>query len=236
MRLLLRRGQNLDLGLHITQEINYIIPMNIQDPRYLNHIFNGNSASAYFSDYKRSLHLALESVDLKKVDETCELILMASREGKKLLLAGNGGSAGISDHLSCDLGKGTLSEKQPPIKVMSLSANGPILTAIANDYGYDQIFATQVEMYGERGDILITISSSGNSPNIVKALHTAKKRGLKTIALTGFTGGKCKDLCDISLHFEFKNYGIVEDCHQIVLQSIGQYLAKVRDEFPMAKP
>lgn len=206
--------------------------MSIQDPRYLNHIFEGKSASAYFSDYRSSLQEALQSVDLRAIDQAFEVIFAASRTGKKILLAGNGGSAGISDHLSCDLGKGTLSAQQPPLKVFSLSSNGPLLTALANDYGYEHIFSTQLEMYGEEGDILITISSSGNSPNIVKALETAQKKGMITIALTGFTGGKCKDICDISLHFNFRNYGIVEDCHQMVMQSIGQYLAKIRDELP----
>ncbi|MBK8203654.1 MAG: SIS domain-containing protein [Bdellovibrionales bacterium] len=203
--------------------------MTSQDPRRLNHIFDGKTASAHFSEYRTSLDQALRSVPLKNIDHAFELIFQASQKGKKLLIAGNGGSAGISDHLSCDLGKGTLSPGQPPLKVLSLSANGPMLTAIANDYGYDEVFATQVAMYGEEGDVLITISSSGKSPNIVKSLEVARKMGLKTIALTGFGGGKSRELCDVSLHFEFQNYGIVEDCHQIVLQSIGQYLAKIRD-------
>lgn len=204
--------------------------MNIQDPRYLNHIFEGKSASAYFSDYCLSLHEAVKSLDIKRIDQAFEVLLNASRSGKKILLAGNGGSAAIADHLSCDFGKGTLSPNQSPLRVFSLSANGPILTAIANDYGYEQIFSTQVEMYGNEGDVLITISSSGNSPNIVKALEMGREKGLTTIALTGFSGGKCRELCDISLHFDFRNYGIVEDCHQIVLQSLGQFLAKIRDE------
>ncbi|MCC7404947.1 MAG: SIS domain-containing protein [Bdellovibrionales bacterium] len=204
--------------------------MTIQDPRYLNHIFEANTPADYYRDYTQSLSRALASLDTKLLDQACELIMTTAQRGRRIFLAGNGGSAAIADHLSCDLGKGTLSPGQPPIKVMSLSANGPILTAIANDYGYEQVFATQLEMYAQEGDVLITISSSGNSPNICKALEKAKAMKVKTIALTGFSGGKCKALADLPLHFEFKNYGIVEDCHQIVLQCLGQILAKLRDE------
>ncbi len=204
--------------------------MNIQDPRYLNHIFEGQTASAYFEDYRDSLSQALNSIDLTQLDRAFELILSCVQKNKKIFLAGNGGSSSISDHLTCDLSKGTLSPQLPPIKVLSLSSNGALLTAIANDYSYEKVFSTQLEILGEEGDLLITISASGNSPNIVKALSTAQSMKLNTIALTGFSGGQCKDLCDVSLHFAYKNYGIIEDCHQIVLQSLGQFLAKCRDE------
>jgi phosphoheptose isomerase len=138
-------------------------------------------------------------------------------------------SAGISDHLSCDLGKGTLSEKQPPIKVMSLSANGPILTAIANDYGYDQIFATQVEMYGERGDILITISSSGNSPNIVNASLFAKEKDAETVAMVGFDGGECSRIAENKIHVPTakRKYGVVEGLHEAIHHYLYEFARKL---------
>ncbi|MCB0386371.1 MAG: SIS domain-containing protein, partial [Bdellovibrionales bacterium] len=106
--------------------------MTIQDPRYLNQIFEGNSPADYYKNYTQSLTRALSSLDTKLLDQACEILMTAAKRGQRIFLAGNGGSAAISDHLSCDLGKGTLSPGQPPLKVTSLAANGPILTAIAN--------------------------------------------------------------------------------------------------------
>jgi phosphoheptose isomerase len=109
---------------------------------------------------------------------------------------------------------------------VSMTANTSMLTAIANDFGYEEIFSKQIEMYAQKGDLFIAISSSGNSPNIVNAIKTAKKMGLTTAAFTGFEGGKTRELADIKIHVDFKNYGVVEDCHHIIMQSVAQFYYK----------
>ena len=107
-----------------------------------------------------------------------------------------------------------------------------MISAIANDVGYDYIFSYQIEMKGNQDDVLIAISASGNSPNIIKALATAKEKGLITIAFVGFDGGKAKEIADIVIHVEEDNYGIIEDAHQSVMHILAQNL---REEFHSEK-
>jgi phosphoheptose isomerase len=148
--------------------------------------------------------------------------------GARVYVAGNGGSASIANHLTCDWMKGTHVTGKPALKVHSLGSNGTLLTAIANDFGFEESFAHQVELLGEAGDLLVLISSSGNSANIVRALEVARLKRMKIIGLTGFTGGKLKELCDVSLHVPVHNYGIVEDTHQSLMHCLAQFLEKSR--------
>jgi phosphoheptose isomerase len=99
-----------------------------------------------------------------------------------------------------------------------------MLTAIANDFGYEISFSRQLEMQGQPGDVLLTISSSGNSPNIITAMRQARQMRIKTIAFTGFTGGEAAKIADISIHVRANNYGVVEDCHQALMHNIAQYI------------
>jgi D-sedoheptulose 7-phosphate isomerase len=141
-----------------------------------------------------------------------------------VFVAGNGGSAAISEHLSCDWQKGVHLEHMNGLKVQCLTSNTALLTAIANDYGYDQAFSYQLEFADvTKEDLVLLISSSGNSDNIIKAALFAKNKGCKVIGLTGFTGGKLKDLADVSLHIPFSNYGLVEDGHQVLMHVLAQY-------------
>jgi len=124
----------------------------------------------------------------------------------------------------CDWVKGTFTPSHRPIHVHSLVSDTALLTACANDFGYEASFSRQLEMQAQPGDILICISSSGNSANILAVLRKARAMQLKTIALTGFSGGESMQLADISLHVAVHNYGIVEDCHQILMHNIAQYI------------
>jgi phosphoheptose isomerase len=109
-------------------------------------------------------------------------------------------------------------------KVASLSANVELLTAIANDIGTDRLFSFQLESLGSQGDVLVAISSSGESPNIISALETARSQGLHSISLTGFAGGGARTLADVNVHVDCDNYGIVEDLHQSLMHILAQYL------------
>jgi D-sedoheptulose 7-phosphate isomerase len=195
-----------------------------EDPRRLNRQFNLESIGAHVRGYADALSSALLSVDWHQVDLAVAEIESVRMRRSRLWVAGNGGSAAIADHLLCDWVKGTFTASQAPIHVHSLVSNTALLTACANDFGYEASFARQIEMRAQPGDVLICISSSGNSANILAALRKASSMGLKTIALTGFGGGESVRLADISLHVPAHNYGVVEDCHQILMHNIAQYI------------
>ena len=195
-----------------------------EDPRHLNCRFNLETIEAHVKAYADALSRALLSIDWRQLNLAVAEIESARMRGARLWIAGNGGSAAIADHLLCDWVKGTFTPYQPPIRVHSLVSDTALLTACANDFGYDSSFSRQIEMQAQPGDVLICISSSGNSANILAALRKASSMGLKTIALTGFGGGESVRLADISLHVAAHNYGVVEDCHQILMHNIAQYI------------
>ncbi len=149
----------------------------------------------------------------------------AIRNGKNIFTCGNGASAAIAQHWACDYTKGcSVLERAIKPRVFSLSANIPLMTAISNDISYDDVYSYQLLRLANKGDILVTISSSGNSPNVVKALEAAKSMDVTTIALTGFHGGKCKELCDIPLHVDIHEYEAAEDVHQAIMHMIAKYI------------
>jgi len=135
-------------------------------------------------------------------------------------VVGNGGSAATASHMTADFQKTVLGKEigiSRRIKAIALSDNVPVITAWGNDFGYDLIFSEQLRTLAEPGDLLIVITASGNSPNIVAALEAAKQLGVATIGLLGFQGGKSKALCDAPIVVESTNYGIIEDAHSIFM-------------------
>ncbi len=196
----------------------------MQDPRFLNKTFNQSSIQSYFSDYINALSDGLKSVSTEALDSAHQLMRKTRKAGGRIFSGGNGGSSSISEHLCCDWMKGTHLEGKPSLKVQSMTSNVAILTAIGNDRGYDQIFSYQLEMAGlAASDLVVLVSSSGNSPNIVKAAEYAKSKGTPIIGLTGFSGGKLKGLASVSLHVAFENYGLVEDAHQVLMHNLAQF-------------
>jgi phosphoheptose isomerase len=175
-------------------------------------------------DYFAQITEAHRSVDRDAVISACATLEQGFRDGVMLFTGGNGGSAAIANHLLCDYVKGIQTDTTFRPRVISMSANLELMLAIANDICFEDIFLYQVRTMGREGDILMTISSSGNSENIVRAVSWAKDNGLRTIALTGFSGGRSADLADINIHVEAANYGIVEDVHQSIMHIIAQYL------------
>lgn len=201
----------------------------LEDPRHRNKTFDATSVGAYLKDYAASLAAALTSVDTDALARAKTLIEATAARDGRIHVAGNGGSAAIADHLCCDWTKGTHSHGHKTISAYSMTSNVALYSAIANDYGFEKVFATQVTFNVRPGDVLVAISSSGNSPNILAAVEAAKGRGAPTIGLSGFSGGKLKEACDISLYVPIENYGIVEDAHQALMHVIAQTIALGRD-------
>ncbi len=177
-------------------------------------------AGAYFDQGKATA----ASVDAEKLEAAFVCLDAAYERGGMVYVCGNGGSASISNHLVCDHSKGGQTDTDLRPKVVSLSTNMEMITAIANDISFDDIFVYQLRTLAEDGDMLITISSSGDSENIVRAAGWAKEKGLDVIAFTGFDGGRSAKLATINLHVEGDNYGVVEDTHQSLMHILAQYI------------
>jgi phosphoheptose isomerase len=190
---------------------------------------NASSIATYRDDYAAALEAALRAVDGTTIERACIEIERAAAQGRRIHVVGNGGSAAIADHLCCDWTKGTNSAGHNVIRTQSLSSNVALYSAIANDYGFDNVFSTQVGFFGDAGDVLIAISSSGNSENILKAVAAAKAAGIFVVGMSGFSGGRLAEASDASIHVPASNYGIVEDAHQAIMHIIAQFIAVRRD-------
>jgi D-sedoheptulose 7-phosphate isomerase len=151
-----------------------------------------------------------------QLEKLIAALLESWAEGSSVYLCGNGGSAANAIHLANDFLYGVGLRKGKGLKVEALSANPAVVTCLANDLGYDHIFSAQLHVKGAPGDVLIALSGSGNSPNIIKAIERANAIGMKTFAILGFSGGKCKDLAQTSLHFPVDDMQIAEDLQTVV--------------------
>jgi D-sedoheptulose 7-phosphate isomerase len=172
------------------------------------------SITSYIEDLIGLLH----QVDPDEVQALVDALVDAYRTGRFVFVIGNGGSAANASHLCEDLGKGTLSdfEGQKRLKIMSLTDNVPYIMAWANDEGYERVFVEQLKNFAEPGALLIAISGSGNSANVLRAVEYANKHGMRTFALTGYDGGRLKQIAHDSLHVRSNNMGAVEAVHAIV--------------------
>jgi D-sedoheptulose 7-phosphate isomerase len=181
-------------------------------------------AVEYLEAYRQTLIEAWESVDLPAAERAAAMLATSIAEGRTVFACGNGGSAAIANHLANDCLKGVQTDTALHPRVVSLSATIELITAIANDIAYDEVFAYQLRSLAQPGDVLISISSSGNSENIVRAVRWARANGVATIAFTGFDGGRSAVLADVNLHVRAANYGVVEDIHQSLMHILSQYL------------
>ena len=180
-------------------------------------------AAPYASEYFARLNAASATINPDSLNAAAKLILDTTKAGKRIYSCGNGGSAAIANHLVCDCLKGIRSDTALRPKVHSFSTTVELITAIVNDIGSEEMFSFQLSSMAEAGDLLIAISSSGSSPNIIRVLELARTMGVRTIAMTGFTGGQSAQIADVSLHVECENYGIVEDVHQSLMHILAQY-------------
>jgi len=182
------------------------------------------NAGAYFTAYAAELARAVAGVDPAALDRGGAILRQALKERRTIFSCGNGGSCAISNHLLCDFEKGIQTDTEFRPRVISLSANTEIITAIANDLAFEDVFVYQLRSLAAAGDVLITISSSGDSENIVRAASWARDNNVRVIALTGFSGGRSAKLADVNIHVPADNYGIIEDLHQSVMHVLAQSL------------
>jgi D,D-heptose 1,7-bisphosphate phosphatase len=186
------------------------------------------SAGSYLAGYVEESLWAASSIEPAALDHAAAILLDAYMRDAGVFSCGNGGSAAISNHLQCDHVKGVRNSTDLTPRVMSLSSNVELLTAIANDLAYEDVFVYQLQSQARSGDVLIAVSSSGRSPNIVRALRWAREHGLRTIALTGFDGGEARAVAEVSIQVDGANYGIVEDLHQAIMHALAQYIRQSR--------
>lgn len=174
----------------------------------------------FANGYAEYLYSVLKNTDLSELEKLESVFLEARENRQTIFIAGNGGSATTATSMANDLGFDILKKTGTdlPFKVLALTDNNSVITAISNDVGYENIFLNQLKIHFRKGDKFIVISASGNSGNLINAVEWVKSQGGTTVALLGFTGGKLKELCDISIHFKSVNgeYGPVEDAHLIV--------------------
>jgi len=182
------------------------------------------TAGAFLADYASGIAKAFNSVRPGEIERTVTAMKRAIQADRLIFTCGNGGSAAIANHFICDCSKGIAANTTLRPRVVSLSATVEIMTAIANDMAYSEVFVYQLKNLARPGDVLITISSSGDSENIVSAIDWAGQNGMTTVAMTGFSGGRSAQMADISLHVAAENYGIVEDVHQSLVHILAQYV------------
>lgn len=175
-------------------------------------------------DYVDSLKRVLDELPLDAVDAVLRVFEDAYRRDATVYICGNGGSWATAAHWVCDMSKGTIREGARRLRMYSLGDNLPLLTAYANDVAYDQVFAEPVRTYVRAGDVVVLITASGNSPNILAAARAARDCGAVTIGLIGFGGGQLAALVDHQITVACKEYGPVEDLHMVLDHIISLYL------------
>lgn len=178
----------------------------------------------HITDYSSRLAGALTLPAIKQVPELAAAFKQAWDTKKTIYLCGNGGSAGNAIHLANDFIYGAGLTRGIGLRIESLAANPAVLTCLANDIGYEEVYAEQLRVKANPGDVLLVFSGSGNSPNIVRALEMGNKLGMETFAILGFSGGKCKDIAKHPLHFAIDDMQIAEDLQLIIGHMIMQWL------------
>lgn len=172
------------------------------------------------AEYKKRVLEAIERIDLEKVNEAIVWFREARDAGRRIFVCGNGGSSATASHFAGDMLKGAGDNSPKRFRILALTDSVPTLTAYSNDVGYDAVFVEQLRNFAEHDDILMTISGSGNSPNVVRAMEYANSVGCRTIALTGRNGGKLGPLARLNIQVDVPHMGRIEDAHMIVCHMI----------------
>ena len=171
--------------------------------------------------YKDELINAITALDLEKVGQAIDILAQARDEGRRIFVCGNGGSASSASHFATDLVKGASYGRPSRFRIMALTDSLPTITAYSNDVCYDCVFVEQLKNFAEPGDVVIGISSSGNSPNVLRAIEYGNAIGCRTIALSGRDGGKLGPLAQLNIQISHAHTGRIEDLHMIILHMIG---------------
>jgi D-sedoheptulose 7-phosphate isomerase len=186
-----------------------------------------NSFSEHFNEYVLKLNEILnEFQNLETVELLAKSLRIALNDRQQLFLCGNGGSAGNAIHLANDFNCGVDRENGIGLHVEALPANASVITCLANDVGYDNIFSQQLKVKANKGDVLLVLSGSGNSPNVIQALEVGNEIGMQTFAILGFSGGRCKEVARHSIHFPIDDMQISEDLQLMVGHMCMQWLSQ----------
>lgn len=184
----------------------------------------------FFSGYASLLSQILAQSDWSEVSQLADDMYRAWQKGAQVFFCGNGGSAGNAVHLANDYIYGVAKRTGGGIRAVALSANPAVMTCLANDVGYEYIYSEQLAVLANKGDLLVSLSGSGNSPNILRVLIQAKSMGVKSYAILGFSGGKAKDMADVAIHFPVDDMQIAEDLQLVVGHMLMQWLYENRPE------
>ena len=176
--------------------------------------------NSFVTNYLDEVKALLNAIDPVQVEHSVDALLLAWRNGKRVLLMGNGGSSSSVSHIVNDMQKNIYLEAGKPLRTLCLSDSTPLMMAWANDTDWENIFAPQVECWAEPGDVVIGVSGSGNSMNVINGIETANRVGATTIGLAGFAGGKLKETCQQCLVVRSDNMQRIEDVHMILLHVI----------------
>jgi len=186
----------------------------------------------FIKNYFKELKKTIDEISVKDIKKVTDILYKAYKKDKQIFIIGNGGSASTASHFACDLSKGTLQriydEKEKRFRVISLTDNVAHLTALANDLDYNDVFVQQLKNLINKEDILISITESGNSQNILNAVDTASKLGAITIGFLGFDGGKLKEKVAHYIHVPSNHYGRIEDLHLVLAHLISSYLTEMK--------
>ena len=188
------------------------------------------NAINHFRDYSTRLQENLKNNDWSNIANLAFAMRECWIQGHRVFLCGNGGSAGNAIHLANDFLYGIAKKTGGGLKVNALSENSSVITCLANDVGYEHIYSEQLAVQASRNDILIVLSGSGNSPNIIKVLEKAKEIGVKSFAILGFSGGKSKEIADVAIHFQVNDMQLAEDMQLIIGHMIMQWFFSVGKE------
>lgn len=181
------------------------------------------TTASFAEEYKTELKRTIDSIDLPKVEQAIEWFREARQNGRHIFVCGNGGSASTASHFACDIVKGASFGREQRFRIMALTDSLPTITAYSNDVSYECAFAEQLKNFAQAEDIVMMISGSGNSPNVLAAAETAKSLGCKTVALTGRNGGKLGAAADLNIQVPVPHMGRIEDAHMIICHMIGYY-------------
>lgn len=173
--------------------------------------------------YKTDVLKAIETIDLDKVGQAIDILIRARDENRRIFVCGNGGSASTASHFVCDMVKGASFNRSARFRIMALTDSLPTITAYSNDIGYECVFVEQLKNFAEPGDVLMAISGSGNSPNVLRAVEYANSIGCRTIALSGRDGGKLGSLAQLNIQASNSHMGRIEDVHMVVMHMICYY-------------
>jgi D-sedoheptulose 7-phosphate isomerase len=178
---------------------------------------------SYPKQYKAALLEAIERIDTSRVEQAIEWFREARDGSKHIFVCGNGGSASTASHFTCDIVKGASYNRETRFRIMALTDSPATLSAYSNDVGYECVFVEQLKNFAQPGDLVMCISGSGNSPNVVRAMEYANSIGCKTIALTGRDGGQLGPLAQLNIHVAVPHMGRIEDAHMVVCHMIAYH-------------